>query len=133
MKNLYILFIDDDEIERLKFNRICKQSNYKTVITEAENGEEAIKILDTQLPQLIILDLNMPKMNGIEFLRILRTNEKLKYIPIVVLSSSDNNEDIKKCFEIGVSGYFIKPLRYEDYKQTITTMLAYWSANNLLT
>lgn len=133
MKNLNILFIDDDEIERLKFNRICKQSNYKTVITEAENGEEAIKILDTQLPQLIILDLNMPKMNGLEFLRILRANEQLKYIPIVILSSSDNKEDVKKCFEIGVSGYFIKPLRYEDCKQTITTILAYWSANNLLT
>lgn len=133
MKNLHILFIDDDEIERLKFNRICKQSCYKTTITEADNGEEALKILDTHLPQLILLDLNMPKMNGIEFLHVLRANDKLKYIPIVVLSSSDNKEDVKKCFEIGVSGYFIKPLHYEDYKQNITNILAYWSANNLLT
>ncbi|OSY87669.1 transcriptional regulator [Tenacibaculum holothuriorum] len=132
MQHLNILFIDDDEIERLKFNRICKQSDYKTTILEAENGEKALKILDKQLPQLIILDLNMPKMNGIEFLNILRKNERLKYIPIVILSSSNNKEDVKKCFEIGISGYLIKPLRYEDYKQTINKLLAYWSANNLL-
>lgn len=132
MENLHILFIDDDEIERLKFNRICKQSEYKTTITQAENGEEALQRIEEKLPQLIILDLNMPKMNGIEFLSILRKNERLKYIPIVVLSSSDNQDDVKKCFEIGISGYLIKPLRYDDYKQTITKLLAYWNVNNLL-
>lgn len=133
MKNLHILFIDDDEIERLKFNRICKQSDYSTTISEAENGEEALKKLEESIPQIIVLDLNMPKMNGIEFLQALRGNSRLKYVPIIVLSSSDNQYDIKKCFEIGVSGYLLKPLRYEDYKENITKLLAYWSINNLLT
>lgn len=132
MKKLKILFIDDDEIERLKFNRICKQSDYKPVILEAQNGEEALNVLQQKLPHLIVLDLNMPKMNGIEFLSVLRKKDDLKYIPIVVLSSSDNREDVKQCYEIGVAGYMLKPLHYEDYKQNVINILSYWNNNKLI-
>lgn len=133
MKKLNILFIDDDEVERMKFSRVCKQSEYATEITEATNGEDALeKLKDSPLSQLIFLDLNMPKMNGIEFLEILKSDDKLKYIPIIILSSSDNIQDLKKCYELGIAGYILKPIRYEDYSKNITTMLDYWTSSELI-
>jgi CheY-like chemotaxis protein len=132
MKKLKILLIEDDEIERMKFSKVAsKMGNH--IIIEAENGEKALTILDQiDSPNLIILDLNMPKVNGVEFLKILKTNAQLQYIPILVMSSSNNHNDIKKCYEIGVSGYMIKPLRYEDYKQKITSLIEYWTNNELI-
>ena len=127
-----ILLIEDDEIERMKFSKVAsKLGNH--IIIEAENGEKALSILDQiESPNLIILDLNMPKINGIEFLKILKTNAQLQYIPILVMSTSNNHNDIKKCYEIGVSGYIIKPLHYQDYKQKITSLIAYWMNNELI-
>ncbi len=134
MKQLSILFVDDDEIERMKFSRICKQSEHKTSITEARNGEEALKKLnESLLSQLIFLDLNMPKMNGIEFLEILKSDDRLKYIPIIILSSSNSIKDLRKCYELGIGGYIIKPVHYENYRKIIITMLDYWSNNELVT
>ncbi|WP_075344492.1 response regulator [Tenacibaculum agarivorans] len=134
VKQLNILFVDDDEVERMKFSRVCSQSEHKTVITEATNGEDALnKLKGSSSYQLIFLDLNMPKMNGIEFLEILKADDRLKFIPIVILSSSDNMDDLKKCYELGIAGYIIKPIRYEDYSRHITTMLDYWSSSELLT
>ncbi len=133
MKKLNILFIDDDEVERMKFSRVCKQSNHPTKITEATNGEDALeKLKSSSLSQLIFLDLNMPKMNGIEFLEILKADERLKYIPIIILSSSDNMQDLKRCYELGIAGYILKPIRYEDYSKNITTMLDYWTSSELV-
>lgn len=133
MKKLKILLIEDDEIERMKFVRVCAGNGFHTVI-EANNGEKAIEILQKRdLPHFIVLDLNMPKMNGIEFLKMLKSKETLKFIPIVVMSTSNNYNDIKKCYEIGISGYMIKPLHYKDYKEKITALLAYWENNELIT
>ena len=129
MKTLKILFIDDDEIERLKFKKICESSAKKTSIIFAKNGEDALLKLEQFSPNLILLDLNMPKMNGIEFLDLLKSNSKLKYIPILVLTSSAQHIDLKNCFEIGIAGYFIKPLRYEDYNGMIGRILNYWNQN----
>ncbi len=132
MRKLKILLIDDDEIERMKFTRVASKTGSHS-ITEAENGEVALKSLEQiELPNIIILDLNMPKVNGIEFLKILKSNEKLMYIPIIVMSTSSYRNDIMKCYEIGASGYMIKPLKYEDYQKKITALLGYWSENELI-
>lgn len=132
MKKLKILLIEDDEIERMKFIRVCSNDGGHTII-EANNGERAIEILEKRnLPELIVLDLNMPKMNGIEFLKMLKSKKTLKFIPIVVMSTSNNYNDIKKCYEIGVSGYMLKPLHYNDYIDKITSLLAYWKYNELI-
>ncbi len=133
MKRLNILFVDDDEVERMKFSRVCNKSTYQLDITDAKNGEDAIdKLKNPSLFQLIFLDLNMPKMNGIEFLEILKSNEQLKYIPIIILTSSDSIKDLKKCYELGIAGYLVKPIRYEDYNKNITTMLDYWTSSELV-
>jgi len=132
MRKLRILLIEDDEIERMKFSKVSSKLGNHTII-EAENGEKALDVLDQiELPNLIVLDLNMPKVNGIEFLRILKLNKVLQYIPIIVMSTSNNHSDIQKCYEIGVSGYMIKPLHYEDYQKKITNLIQYWLNNELI-
>lgn len=132
MRKLKILLIEDDEIERMKFSRVAAKMGNHTII-EAENGERALDTLDQiESPNLIVLDLNMPKVNGIEFLKILKANSNLNYIPIIVMSTSNNRNDIKKCYEIGVSGYMIKPLHYEDYKNKISNLIGYWMGNELI-
>lgn len=127
-----ILLIEDDQIERMKFKRCCPESQSISII-EASNGESAMTLLDDKMfPNLIVVDLNMPKMNGIEFLRKIKTKPELAFIPIIVLSTSNNFEDVKKCYEIGVSGYMIKPLHYEDYKKKIDALVTYWLQNELV-
>ena len=93
---------------------------------------EVLKVKEV-VPDLIILDLNMPKINGIEFLGILKADEYLKYIPAVILTTSNNHKDVLECYRIGIAGYVIKPLKYEDYVDRITKLIEYWSANELIT
>ena len=132
MNKLKILLIEDDEIERMKFAKVASKLGNHTIV-EAENGEIALEVLNRiDLPNLIVLDLNMPKVNGVEFLKILKSNGNLQYIPIVVMSTSNNHNDIKKCYEIGVSGYMIKPLHYEDYQKKIQCLIGYWMDNELI-
>lgn len=133
-KHLKILFIEDDQIESMKFDRGLKKLGLKHEVIRAENGEEALNILDsyTELPDIILLDLNMPKMNGVEFLSILKKNESLKYLPIIILTTSRNRKERLECFKIGIAGYFIKPLKYEEYVKLIDQILTYWSVNEFI-
>jgi CheY-like chemotaxis protein len=134
-KSLNILLIEDDAIEVMKFNRVLSTLNIKHKILEANNGEEAIKILKEKetVPDIIVLDLNMPKINGIEFLRILKSDDYLKYIPAIILTTSGNHKDVLECYRIGIAGYLIKPLKYDEYVKRITKLVEYWSANELIT
>lgn len=133
-KSLNILLIEDDAIEVMKFNRVLSTLNVKHKIVEANNGEEALTILKVKevIPDIIILDLNMPKINGIEFLKILKADDYLKYIPSVILTTSNNRKDILECYKIGIAGYLLKPLKYEDYVDKIKRLIEYWSANELI-
>ena len=133
-KSLKILFIDDDAIEVMKFKRTISKLDFKHKIMEARNGEEALQILEKkdQLPDIILLDLNMPKINGLEFLSILKKDDVLRYIPIIVLSTSRNYNDILEGYKIGLAGYILKPLKYEEYTKKIETALTYWSMNELI-
>ncbi len=131
---LNILLIDDDEIERLKFARVLQKNNYPHNSIEAKNGEEALQLLakKEQLPDLIFLDLNMPKMNGLEFLKELKSDATLHYIPVIILSTSNNHRDLKEAYRIGASGYIVKPLKYQDYAHKIKCLIEYWTINELV-
>jgi len=133
-KKLKILLIEDDMIEIMKLNRTTSKLNLEHTIIEANNGEDALKLLEQKdnLPDIILLDLNMPKINGIEFLSILKKDAVLKYIPTIILTTSNNQKDLLECYKIGVAGYVIKPLKYEDYVSKIEKLLAYWSINELI-
>jgi len=128
-----ILLIEDDAIEILKFNRSLIKLREVHELIEAHNGENALDILaENSQIDLILLDLNMPKMNGFEFLKQLRTDPNLKYIPMVVLTTSINRSDLKQAYSIGIAGYLVKPLKYEDYVLKIASLLNYWKQNELV-
>lgn len=133
MKNLNILLIEDDIIEVMKLKRATQSLQLNHQITEANNGEDALKLLEQDtIPDIILLDLNMPKISGIEFLKILKADEKLRYIPTIILTTSSNQRDLLECYEIGIAGYVLKPLKYEDYVSKIEKLLSYWSVNELI-
>ena len=134
IKSLNILLIEDDAIEVMKFNRVLKTLNLNHRIIEANNGEAALDILKVKeiTPDIIILDLNMPKLNGIVFLTILKNDGVLKYIPSIILSTSSNHKDMLECYKLGVAGYILKPLKYDDYVDRIKKLLEYWSLNELI-
>ncbi|WP_108244325.1 response regulator [Muricauda brasiliensis] len=131
---MYILFIEDDAIETMKFQRTMSKLETKHSLIEAKNGEEALAYLESgkSLPDIILLDLNMPRMNGIEFLGILKQHDKIKYLPTIVLTTSENRDDLLECYKIGIAGYIIKPLKYEDYETKLKTVLEYWNINELV-
>ncbi|WP_298754455.1 response regulator [uncultured Psychroserpens sp.] len=133
-KKLKVLLIEDDTIEIMKLNRTVSTLDIKHDIIEANNGEEALRILkeEQSLPHIILLDLNMPKINGLEFLGILKNDDTLKYIPTIILTTSNNQKDLLECYRIGIAGYVLKPLKYEDYVSKIEKLLAYWSINELI-
>ncbi|TXE19364.1 response regulator [Psychroserpens burtonensis] len=133
-KILKVLLIEDDTIEVMKLNRAISSLKLKHLIIEANNGEEALEFLEKKetLPDIILLDLNMPKINGLEFLAILKKDDTLKYIPTIILTTSNNQKDLLECYKIGVAGYVLKPLRYEDYVFKIEKLFMYWSMNEVI-
>jgi len=132
-KKLNVLLIEDNVIEVMKMDRTVSLLKLKHRITKAKTADEAFEILKQKdsFPDIILLDLNMPKISGIEFLSILKSNATLKHIPTIILTTSDNEKDLNKCYEIGVSGYILKPLKYEDYVKKIEIVLSYWCINEL--
>lgn len=133
-KSLNILLIEDDEIEIMKLQRVKSSLNLNHKILEARNGEEALVLLEKsdRRPDIIFLDLNMPKIDGIQFLTILKADKILRSIPVIILTTSSNHNDVLKCLDIGVAGYIIKPLKYDDYIMRIEKVFEYWSINELV-
>lgn len=132
-KKLKILLIEDNIIEVMKMDRTVSLLKLKHDITKAKTADEAFEILkqNESFPDIILLDLNMPKISGIEFLSTLKSNDTLKHIPTIILTTSDNENDLNKCYKIGISGYILKPLKYEDYVKKIEIVLSYWCINEL--
>lgn len=128
-----ILLVEDDSIEIMKLRRTMTSLNLPHTILEAGNGQEALEALEKNdySPNLILLDLHMPKMNGIEFLKYLKADEELKLIPTVILTTSENNTDILNCYRLGISGYITKPTRFSDYQEKLKSLFEYLSINEL--
>ncbi|MBG49671.1 MAG: response regulator [Pseudozobellia sp.] len=130
-----ILFIEDDQVETMKMKRTLAKLQLKHELILAENGEDALNKLkdSSRLPDLILLDLNMPRMNGCEFLKAIKQDNSYKNIPSVVLTTSQNRDDLLDCYSSGIAGYVTKPLKYEDYVEKMRKVFAYWEVNDLLT
>tara|TARA_R100000935_G_C2776748_1_gene139988 strand:+ start:237 stop:653 length:417 start_codon:yes stop_codon:yes gene_type:complete len=128
-----ILVVEDDSIDIMKLRRTMFSLNLPHKIFEAGNGEEALQVLKTPdfKPNLILLELNMPKMNGIEFLTHIKANEDLKVIPTVVLTKSENDTDISKCYNLGVAGYIIKPAKFNNYLEKLKSLFEHLNINEL--
>lgn len=128
--NRPILLVEDDEVDVMTIRRALKDVKVLNPLTVAGNGEEALKYLrdpGKTRPCVILLDLNMPRMNGIEFLKERGTNAMLKSIPVVVLTSSREEQDMVQSFSLGVAGYMLKPVDYRQFVETIRVIDLYWT------
>lgn len=129
-----ILLIEDDQIDRMTIQRSFKNLNIRNPLNVACNGEEGLEFIQntTDIPCLIILDINMPKMNGIEFLKIIKSDPSFKIIPVVILTTSNDENDKQICYNYGAASYIVKPIDYNEFQQTIKTFNDYWSMNQFV-
>ncbi len=119
-----ILLVEDDDVDQIAMERAFKDLKITNQLVNTANGEEAMEYLRNESyekPCIILLDLNMPKMNGIEFLKILKADEALKKIPVVVMTTSRAEQDIVESFRLGATGYIVKSI---DYKKSAETIMA---------
>nr|WP_250122584.1 response regulator [Chroococcidiopsis sp. CCMEE 29] len=137
-KMINILLIEDDEVDVMNMQRAFKKNNITNPLYVAANGLEALDILRGQgtptIPRerrLILLDLNMPKMNGIEFLRELRLDPELKPIPVIVLTTSNEDKDKVEAYNLNVAGYILKPVTFSNFVQTMATLNKYWTLSEI--
>lgn len=129
-----ILLVEDDSVDAMTVKRAFKDLNVTNELAHSNNGEEALKYLrddSNKKPCVILLDLNMPKMNGIEFLKIAKADETLKKIPVVVLTTSRDEQDKVESFELSVAGYIVKPVDYQKFVEAIRTIDLYWTLSEL--
>lgn len=128
-----ILLVEDDEVDVMNVRRAFKRGKVSNPLYTAENGLEALEVLRNEnghdLPtsrRLILLDLNMPKMGGIEFLRELRSDDKLKHLPVIVLTTSDEDRDRVEAYKLNVAGYILKPVTFVNFADVMATLNKYW-------
>ncbi len=129
-----ILLVEDDVVDAMTVKRALKDIRVTNPLHTVGNGEEAMEFLTNSghdNPGIILLDLNMPKMNGLEFLKIVKSEAKLKRIPVVVLTTSKEEQDKIESFELGVAGYMIKPVDYMQFVETMRTINMYWTLSEL--
>lgn len=129
-----ILLVEDDKVDAMTVKRALKDINITNRLDITSNGEEALDFLrnsDNEQPGIILLDINMPKMNGIEFLQIAKSDDDLKKIPVVVLTTSKEDQDKVDSFNLGVAGYMIKPIDYMKFVEVVKTIDLYWTLSEL--
>lgn len=132
--NTPILLVEDDQVDIMTVMRAMKEIHVTNPVVNLENGEEALKYLrdpKNAKPCIILLDLNMPIMNGIEFLQVAKHDALLKRIPVVVLTTSEEQQDKVNSFDLGVAGYMAKPVDYRQFVEVMRTIDAYWTISEL--
>ncbi|WP_437482058.1 response regulator [Sorangium sp. So ce1014] len=129
-KLLNILLVEDDEVDVMNVRRAFKRNNISNPLWVAGNGVEALEILRSGVipveRRLILLDLNMPKMNGIEFLRELRADPDLVATSVVVLTTSNDDRDKVGAFNLNVAGYLLKPVTFLSFVELMAALNKYW-------
>ncbi|MBE9576409.1 response regulator [Flavobacterium proteolyticum] len=131
MKKNQILLVEDNEGDIVLTSEAFEECGCKTNIQVARNGKEAINILfdqsdDAQLPDLILLDINLPLLNGHEVLKKIKENEKTQYIPVVILTTSSAISDINLTYENFANSFITKPADINDFFETINSLSNYW-------
>lgn len=124
-----ILLAEDDRLDQKSVERAFQELQITNRLVIAKNGKEALNHLESSgesYPRLILLDLNMPVMNGVEFLQAIKKDDALKVIPVVVLTTSKEDKDIIESYKLGAAGYMIKPVDYKSFVEVIRTIHSYW-------
>lgn len=130
METWKILLVDDDPDDRMIIHDAMEILHSERIMKFAESGDQALRILETyasagHLPCLIVLDLNMPKMNGTETLREIKNKKEFKGIPVIIYSTSINSLEKEKCMELGADDYITKPISFSESQQTAEKLLQY--------
>ena len=136
-KNAVILLVEDDEVDVMAVERAMRQNEMANPLHVVGDGEEALRFLlhedeygdpeTAPRPDLILLDLNMPRMNGLEFLRIVKKSVELREIPVVVLTTSDEEKDVKLSYAHCAAGYIVKPVSFDNFVEAVKTLFVYWT------
>lgn len=132
--NRPILLVEDDQVDKMTVVRALKEIHVTNPLVHRENGEEAVHYLQdpaSEKPCIVLLDLNMPIMNGLEFLKAVKNDNKLKRIPIVVLTTSEEQQDKINSFDLGVAGYMAKPVDYRQFVEVMRSIDAYWTISEM--
>ncbi|MFY7838949.1 MAG: response regulator [Lacibacter sp.] len=135
-KSVEILLVEDNIDDAELTIREMKKHNLANELFHVKDGAEAMDYIFgkgvyegrvvEQRPKLILLDIQMPKLNGIEVLEAIKTDERTKTIPVVMLTSSKEDPDIKRCYELGANSYIVKPVNFEAFTAAIKTLHYYW-------
>jgi CheY-like chemotaxis protein len=129
-----ILLVEDDEVDAMTIVRALKEIKVTNPLETTSDGEEALALLkdaSRETPCIILLDLNLPRMNGIEFLKVVKQDKALRRIPVVVLTSSREEKDKVDSFELGVAGYMVKPVDYLQFVRVVKAIDLYWTLSEL--
>jgi CheY-like chemotaxis protein len=129
IKALDILLVEDDEVDVMNVERSFKKNKIRHHLRHAADGIKALEMLredSAKLPQIILLDINMPRMSGLEFLKVLRADPRLKSITVFIMSTSSDSFDKETAYQYNVAGYIVKPLSAEKFNQSIAKMAAFW-------
>jgi two-component system response regulator len=135
-----ILLVEDNSTDAELAIRSLKKNGIANNVFHIKDGETALHFLfgtgpyegrnANQKPKVILLDLKMPKINGLEVLQKLKSHELTKRIPVVVLTSSKENPDVEKCYELGVNSYIVKPVEFDNFSKAVTEVGLYWILYN---
>ena len=135
MKSNHVLAIEDDETDITLMKRIFQKQLPQYTVKYICDGEEAITYIQSQefrneMPRLILLDIKIPKVNGLEILRSLRRNEEYRSIPVVMLSSSDREDEIELSYHLGANSYIEKPKTFLELCKALPALIEYWTVYN---
>lgn len=125
-----ILLVEDDQVDAMTVRRALKELQVANPLVHREHGEAALEYLqnpENERPCLILLDLNMPIMGGVEFLEVVKTLPLLKRIPVVVLTTSAEEQDKCRSFDLGIAGYMRKPVDYRRFVEVMRAIDLYWT------
>ncbi len=133
-KLVTILLVEDDGVDVINVQRAFKKNNIQNPLKVAKNGLEAFSMLRgtdgfekiVPQPQIILLDLNMPQMNGLEFLKELRSDEELKSLSVFVMTTSNDDRDRMDAYNLNVAGYILKPVSFEKFVAAVSILDSYW-------
>ncbi len=125
--NSNILVVDDDPITIQLLGHILSDLG---TLRFATSGEDAVRLARESSPDLMLLDLKMPKMDGLEVLRHVKADPRLRRLPIVVLTSSREESDIVRSYDLGVNAYVVKPVKFSDFVEAVRALGAFWAVLN---
>ena len=120
---------DDIELAKRAFRRFTEKNGFTFVV--AKNGKEAIEHLKHKpLPQFILLDLKLPIVDGFEVMKFIRSSPRVKLIPVIVLTSSNDEKDIQRIYDLGANSYIQKPVDYKTFLEVVKSISTYWITLN---